>query len=203
MEKPHFPRLPERPERFSHLSPSPYAPLFIEKLLLALIEANDGPHKHFRVKESTHLPGVRLRRAMCALFGVAAKTEPINDVPALVESSQRKMWKASEWQHEVRMLGLKSTETTTHFSEIIDAEGQTHSDAPDRKDYARLIKKAAKKRYLDYLYQVTNEREHGEETEIYEDLRAIAAIFARWGVSLELDPDRLGLHSLSHSWPAS
>ena len=203
MQKPSLPRLPERPEKFRHLPPSPYAPLFIEKLILAIIEANEASHKQFGVKSSTHLPGLRLQRAIHALFAVKRRTVPINDVPQLVAIAQSKLREASEWQHQVRMEGLQPSQATTPFSELADAEGETHTDAQGRADYARLQRKAKEPQYLDYWYQVTNELEHPEENEMQKDLRAIAAILARWGVNLELDPDRLGLHSLSHSWPPS
>jgi hypothetical protein len=101
------------------------------------------------------------------------------------------------------MEGVQPSQATTPFSELADAEGETHTDAQGRADYARLQRKAKEPQYLDYWYQVTNELEHPEETEMQKDLRAVAAILARWGVNLELDPDRLGLHSLSHSWPPS
>ena len=201
MDTPRSPKLPERPDRYDGLPPSPYAPLFIEKLLLALIEENDATHADFQIKESTHLPSHRLRLAMKALFGVNHRYAPKADLLPLVQATQNSKG-AAERLHELEVYGLEQSQTTS-FSEMVGARGQTHSAAEKRTEYVRLSRKAKRREYQVYLHWIANVQRHSEEEDMYADLKAIVEIFKRWNICAATDPDKLALHSLSHSWPGS
>ena len=59
MEETVSPKRPNRPKKYEKIPPSPYAPLFIEKLLLAIIEKNEVPANIYDVSETVHLPSIR------------------------------------------------------------------------------------------------------------------------------------------------
>ena len=196
------PRLPNRPALYGNLPPSPFAPLFIQKLMLAIIEANPCAPDEFGAKDPTHIPSLRLGRAIHALFGVKPEKTSAKDLLALIKFTQTNLAVASERQFEIKMEGKEPREATTSFSAIVDAQGNTATQSAGRNDYVRLMRKSESDAFSDYLYVVTQETEHAEEKAMQADLLQIAAVLARWGVELTLDPDKLGMHSLSPFWPA-
>jgi len=194
------PARPERPEEFEHIPASPFAPHFIEKVLLAIIVANPRPAEEYKVKKAETLPAVRLQRAMKALFGLPVRRQPVNDLPELVRSAQRNLWDESTRQHEIKMEGKALTQTSINLSDMICAAGNTQTESLGRAEYARLLERSKEPEVFDYLHWVTNVVEHAEEKAIFADLQSVAEIFKRWNIDTELDPDKLGLHSLSQLW---
>lgn len=207
MKNEFSPKLPERREEFDKFPASPFAPGLVEKMLMALIAANDVPAEIYGENARGALHAMRLNLAMKAIFGAPMDPEPINDLPTLVAGAQRNVWNESERQldiHERREDHegpVKSVRGPTPFSEIVGLAGSTSSEGGDERAlYNRLLGKYKKAEVFEYLSFITNHAEHPEEKAMMADLEKLGEILARWNVMLSLDPESLGMHSLSHGW---
>lgn len=194
-----LPELPKRPAKYDDLPPSPYAPLFIEKLLLAIIARHDVPAETFGVKSEGQLSAIRLQRAMQALFGIPIGPVAEYDLPALVAAAKDHLWLDSCREFEKRVLGWKLGRAEVPFSKAVGLEGQTQTDSPERNRYVRLERKYRQRPYAEYLYWLVNVREHEEEEAMEADLKTVAEILARWMIPTDIDPEKLGMLSRTHS----
>ena len=195
-----LPKRPDRREEFKHIPASPFAPHFIEKLLLGIIAANPRPMADYGVKKAGALQAVRLQRAMHALFGVPERPQQVNDIPALIRGAQDNLWDESCRQNEIKMEGKTPKQTSISLSQTLGSAGNTQTGSSGHTEYARLLERSKEPEVFEYLYWVTNLAEHAEETAIFADLEVIAKILERWHVDFQMDPDKLGLHSLSQFW---
>lgn len=198
MSEPGSPKLPERRADFNHLTPCPFAPLFIEKLLLAIIEATPLFAKPFGVSSEADLAEIRLEKAMIALFGTAHKSGDRRDIQTLARAVEDNLWDESGRQLEI-MAGKDSRKMSVPFSKILGLEAQTQTYNGRRSEYVRLRRKYDQKRIFDYLHELADVACHEEEKAMEADLQTIAEILHRWNVHVDLDPVKIGLLSRTHS----
>lgn len=198
MSEPSLPKLPERRGEFKHYHPCPFAPLFIEKLLLAIIEARPLPKSLFGLSSKADAAEIRLERAMTALFGASHAPGNRRDIQTLAEALENNLWDESVRQHE-RMAGKDARKMSVPLSKILGLEAETQTSDPRRSDYARLARKYGEEPIFNYLHELADSACHPEEEAMEKDLRTIAQILSRWNVELDLDPIKIGLLSRTHS----
>jgi hypothetical protein len=198
MSEPSSPKLPERKAEFKHLAPCPFAPLFIEKLLLAIIEANPAPAELFDVTSKADVGELRLHKAMFALFGTAGHGGDRRDIQRLARALEENLWDESDRQL-AKMAGKKSRQMSVPFSKILGLEAETQTSNSRRHEYVRLLRKHDEEPIFKYLHELADVACHEEEKAMETDLHAIAAILRRWNVDLDLDPVKIGLLSRTHS----
>ena len=199
-------QMPPRPEEFADWPASPYCPHFIEKLLLAIIDAHPlqtvkkGDAARERARQ------IRLSAALKALFGHdrdKAIHREAYDLPDLIRIARERLWfqRYREYQEDLVNPDAELTDVDAMQAVMRALAGKSKWDADLQTEYVRLMGKYVDKSFQEYALIVLDPDldEHPEETQILEDLNQAAEILARWGVRVDIDPERLGLISLTNA----
>jgi hypothetical protein len=195
---------PPRPSEFKNWSPSPYCPHFIEKFLLAIIDAHPLPPGSEVAKDDEHARQVRLSRALEALLGVSRPTgrKSNYDLPVLMQIARERIHFdfAREYQEDLVSPPEKLVDVDAFQKVMKRLVGNTMLDADFQAEYVRLLKKYSDDRFKRYALEVLEPglQEHDEEVAMHDDLQELAALLAKWKIRTQVDPVSLGLMSLTN-----
>jgi hypothetical protein len=190
--------LPERPPRYRDWPRQPYWSTFIEKLLLAIIDAHPsakppaGSTAAFKQREE------RLAAALEAIFNVNPQRGRNReyDLPALMEIASEKLRADSQAEFEKEVLHERGL--TKRVSARAAARAAEHlargNSVNARTD--RLRSRLRDVELCEYLSQIAILGYHEEEEDMERDLQGVARILRRWNIDVEIDVRALGMASL-------
>lgn len=194
--------LPERPHKYADWPVQPFWPTFIEKFLLAIIDANPKEVENGQVDPASDSRRTRLADAMNALFGTPkgkGRTK-VYDLPAALDLFQR--WYVEENRNEMAaMIGAPVTPGPSRRQASLSAASSTsgNSNASIGK---RLERRAGDDDVGAYLRQVATLNYHQEEVDMMRDLLMVATILERWRTPMKVSAKNLGMASLWDKTPA-
>lgn len=202
MDQEQTPRLPERPHRYADWPVQPYWPTFIEKLLLAIIDANAPPSDE-NGKEAQAQRQARLDAAIEALFRVPISSGPkaLYNLPAEMDITHNKLFADSVRALEDYIGAETKTKPPSHRRAAQEAEhlAEGHSAEARTESLRRSVRGQP---MTDYLSQVALFNYHEEEDDMRRDLLDVCQILMRWNVELSVDARKLGMASLWGKTPA-
>jgi hypothetical protein len=188
----------ERPDRYSEFPEGPYWPRFIEKLLLAIINAYPDPSAKDNASQEISRDK-RLAAAMKALILTSNRSKgnrPHYDLEYDIKLAHAQSDPLGTNRYN-EMFGIPDKpEPVPGPSAVfkdIDLPGGAHSKAS-------LVDRVKKKRYshkhIDYCDFIVRDNLHREEVDMMEALREVSAILSRFNIDLDLDPHKLAMASL-------
>jgi hypothetical protein len=183
----------ERPTQFSKWAEAPYHPRFIEKLLLAIIDAypsDELPEGDSLEKDRQR----RLRSAIRALFGRKPPAGPIskNDLRALTVMAKKVMRdrNLADFEEYADMPGLTVDRSQIPGDRTLAREQRDPNDSNAEERRRKSFRK-----YRDYFQTIGNLEAHVEEDEIFDDLGDVYRIFRKYNIDLNIDTEKLGMLS--------
>lgn len=191
----------ERPAEFREQPEAPYFPRFIEKLLLAVIDAYrpEGSEE----KDWQKVRQRRLRAAIKALFGRDPRAGPIEafDSLALAEMAKAVMFDrtVADFVDQTGTAGTPVDRSKIPGDRVLARARRTGKDtnAEDR------LRKSFRK-HRDYLQAVCATNFNLEEAEMLDDLFEIARVFRKYNIAMEINAGQLGMLSfVIQSLPSS
>lgn len=190
-------KLPVRPRRYEGEPEQPYWPTFIEKLLLAIIDAYPATLETAKDRAESKDRQDRLDRALLALFRAPRPrgNRRLYQLHALIAAADAAIPSTSQAQFE-EYLGIPKKERTRAVSKRKSvATSATEAIGISAAASAqRLTREERTSR--DYLAQIAMFRSHDEEEDMLRDLRVVEAVFAKWNIALSVDVEALGMASL-------
>jgi hypothetical protein len=192
-------KLPERPLRYSEWPAQPFWPSFLEKFLLAIIDANPPEAVAGHEIAASGDRQVRLELALAALIQQprSAGRDHQYDLPALMQLARAKHVKDAMKEVEVH-IGVPEKDQTrapSLRSAARQFEGLTEGNSSEAR--AETLRRHARDSTVkDYITTVAMNRFHMEEEDMLADLSELASILARWNVPMKIDVEALAMASL-------
>ena len=189
----------ERPRKYADEPELPYWPSFIEKLLLAIIDANSSDATSGMERAANGERQKRLNIALDALFGSVENrgNKHIYLLHAAVAAADSEIavsgavafehWRFPDMPRQDR------TKTKSKRSAIAEFNALTQGQS--KVSRAKRVERF-ERRHREYLANVAMLREHPEELEMLRDLREVAHILEKWGFAALLEVEALGMASL-------
>src|SRR5438128_2355409 len=155
---PHSSRkLPERPPRYADEPAQPYWPTFVEKLLLAIIDANPLDSRPANERACDPKREDRLEMALAALFGPTEKrgNKEIYILHAAMAAAQKHALPFSMATFEEEVLHLPKSERTDTKPRTSAFRESSHLTKGQSLDSRQNRLKKFERKHRDYLNQVT------------------------------------------------
>lgn len=188
----------ERPHRYADEAVLPIWPSFLEKLLLAIIDANPEDDRPAFERASDVGRQKRLDTALEALTGRKRKrgNKQLYLLHAAMAVVDGVMPASSAEAFERVVLGLPKQDRTKASSRR-KAFSQHNSILVGLSDESRTKRlKAFEQKHRRYLQELSLLRHHPEEEDIFNDMQVVAAILQRWNIGCSIEPEALGMASL-------
>jgi hypothetical protein len=191
-------KLPERPREYEGEPAQPYWPLFIEKLLLAIIDANPPDDRPALNRAADKKRQKRLEKALEALFGLERRSGPKRKyaLHAAAAAAKRYVSKQSMAAFEEQILKWPKHDRTRAPSKASAFRGSTGLiEGNSQESRAERIEEFTTA-HDEYVRETAAGYSHFEEEDMARDLFAVARVLRHWNVSLSIDPEALGMASL-------
>lgn len=143
--------MPPRPSEFRYWAESPFCPRFIEKLLLAIIDAHPLVAKKKGTAALERARQIRLSAALKALFGVErdkAIHREAYDLPKLMLIAQHRLWRQRyrEYQEDLKECDEELTEVEAIQAIMKRMSGRTKWSSDLDAEYVRLTNKIRRRK---------------------------------------------------------
>lgn len=175
----------------------PVWPSFVEKLLLAIIDAHpqDGRSAKKRAEDQDHQN--RLATALDALFHIKIPegNSELYLLHGAVAAADREKPKSSAAEFEKSFLDLPQAEQTKAPSKRKARKEIQHTIVGQSRASREQRLEKFERMHRRYLEDFSLFRDHPEEQDMYRDLQTVARILKRWSAGCRVDPEALGMAS--------